>query len=382
MIQTIPFSEQLTELQTAFRERTDWTCLAELLAGMAALTGSSGWSDSELRRGVLLYGAGSIGAGAFEYYTRQGIPVLGFIDDTPGKEGQSYCGVEIIPFSSALKTGCPIVISMKLWAGPAAKIAEAGGTCEAFAHGVFHASLKQMAGIAESLLDDRSRLVYLTILKANILADYSVYASVFEGNQYWAIPEFQYLPDSSGIMVDAGSYVGDTVEEFVWRTRGMFKSIHAFEPDPRCFRALGIRASRLRQEWGLREEAIRCVAAGLGQENAELPFFQHFSGADGSFLFASGKPNGTLTVRKLDDYLGQDGLTFLKADVEGYEMPLLLGASGSIRKHRPKLAICIYHRITDLIEIPLLLRELVPEYKMAVRHHSFGQDESVLYCWV
>jgi FkbM family methyltransferase len=290
--------------------------------------------------------------------------------------------VEIIPFSSALRMGCPIVISMKLWAAPAAKIAEAGGSCEAFAHAVFRASLKQMTRIVESLRDDRSRLVYLTILKANILADYSVYASVFEGNQYWAIPEFQYLPDSSGVMVDAGSYVGDTVEEFVWRTRGMFKRIYAFEPDARCFRALEIRASRLRQEWGLPDEAIRCVAAGLGEKSAQLPFFQHPCGSDGSFLFASGKPNGTLTVRKLDDYLGEDGLTFLKADIEGYEMPLLLGAIESIKKHRPKLAIFIYHRITDLIEIPLLLREMVPEYKMAVRHHSFGQDESVLYCWV
>jgi len=89
MIQTIPFSGQLAEIQSAFRERTDWNCLAELLRETAALTGSSGWSDAGFRAGVLLYGAGSIGAGAFEYYTRQGIPVLGFIDDTPGKEDRA-----------------------------------------------------------------------------------------------------------------------------------------------------------------------------------------------------------------------------------------------------------------------------------------------------
>ena len=38
--------------------------------------------------------------------------------------------------------------------------------------------------------------------------------------------------------------------------------------------------------------------------------------------------------------------------------------------------------MTDVIEIPLLLKTLVPEYQMAVRHHSLGQDESVLYCWI
>jgi hypothetical protein len=42
----------------------------------------------------------------------------------------------------------------------------------------------------------------------------------------------------------------------------------------------------------------------------------------------------------------------------------------------------LYHRITDLYEIPLFLKGLVPEYKMAVRHHSLSQEESVLYCWV
>lgn len=232
------------------------------------------------------------------------------------------------------------------------------------------------------LSDDRSRQVYLTILKANILADYSLYRSIFEGNQYWAIPDFSYLPDVNGVMVDAGGYVGDTAEEFVWRTRGMFKKMHIFEPDPKRFKALKMRAKRLTEEWAMQNEAITCVQAGLGDKETKLPFFEHVSGADGSFLFSHGQQSDSLQIRKLDDYLAGNPVTLLKADIEGYEVPLINGASESIRKHRPRIAICVYHRLTDIFEIPLLLKSLVPEYQMALRHHSLSQDESVLYCWV
>jgi hypothetical protein len=75
-------------------------------------------------------------------------------------------------------------------------------------------------------------------------------------------------------------------------------------------------------------------------------------------------------------------VTFLKADVEGFEMPLLHGAAESVRTYHPKIAVSIYHRITDLFDIPLALRALVPEYKMALRHHTLAQQDSVLYCWV
>jgi hypothetical protein len=104
--------------------------------------------------------------------------------------------------------------------------------------------------------------------------------------------------------------------------------------------------------------------------------------AGGSFLFSQGKQAGSLHVKKLDQYLAGGPVTFLKADVEGFEMPLIRGASASIKTHRPKLALSIYHRINDLFDIPLALRSLVPDYKMAVRHHTPSQEDSVLYCWV
>ncbi|MBI3860695.1 MAG: FkbM family methyltransferase [Planctomycetia bacterium] len=384
--QTVPdVAARLAELKARHRDSDNWDGLSQLLDEMGALTGAAEWNERDFDRGILLYGAGSIGAGALDYFKRRGINVVGFLDDTPGREGGEYYGVDIMPSECARDGAHPIVISIKDWNLPALKLSAAGLRFEAFSHHVFHTNLAQLNTVARDLLvDDRSRYVLLRILKANIFADYSFYHPAFEGNQYWAIPEFQYIaPDPKGVMVDAGAYVGDTVEEFVWRTRGVFDCIHAFEPNPRLLSAMRQRAGRLQQEWALREGAIRCNQAGLGEEESGLPFFDPGVGnMAGSFLFSHGTEVGTLCVRTLDNYLAGAPVTFLKADIEGFEMPLLRGAAASVGRFAPRVAICLYHRITDLFEIPLYLKSLVPGYKMAIRHHSLSQDESVLYCWV
>lgn len=49
--------------------------------------------------------------------------------------------------------------------------------------------------------------------------------------------------------------------------------------------------------------------------------------------------------------------------------------------HMKELAICIYHKETDLYEIPILLKQLQAGYKMDIRHHMLNFYETVLYCY-
>jgi hypothetical protein len=71
--------------------------------------------------------------------------------------------------------------------------------------------------------------------------------------------------------------------------------------------------------------------------------------------------------------------TFIKMDIEGSEMDALYGAKETIIRNKPKLAICIYHKPEHLYQIPLLIHEWVPEYKLYIRHHSHYDSETVLY---
>jgi hypothetical protein len=80
-------------------------------------------------------------------------------------------------------------------------------------------------------------------------------------------------------------------------------------------------------------------------------------------------------VTTIDELLKGGPATFIKMDIEGAELVALKGAKQTIKKYKPKLAVCVYHKPLDIVEIPLYLKKLVPEYKLFLRHYSdFGFD--------
>lgn len=66
-------------------------------------------------------------------------------------------------------------------------------------------------------------------------------------------------------------------------------------------------------------------------------------------------------------------------DIEGAELEALKGAAETIKKNRPRLAICLYHKDEDIVDIPQYVKELVPEYKLYIRHYNVGLIDIVLY---
>ena len=95
---------------------------------------------------------------------------------------------------------------------------------------------------------------------------------------------------------------------------------------------------------------------------------------------ASASVESSVPVRRLDNMVLPDRhISLLKMDIEGSELKALHGAEGLIRENRPKLAICIYHKIEDLWELPLYIKELNPDYKIYLRNHTDSLDEMVLY---
>ena len=88
----------------------------------------------------------------------------------------------------------------------------------------------------------------------------------------------------------------------------------------------------------------------------------------------------SISVISIDEVIDPgDHVTMIKMDVEGSELESLKGAAQTIRQDKPKLAICIYHKPEDLWEIPLYIKDLVPEYRLYIRHHSNMATETVLY---
>jgi FkbM family methyltransferase len=92
--------------------------------------------------------------------------------------------------------------------------------------------------------------------------------------------------------------------------------------------------------------------------------------------------DGTCETISIDDMVQQLHLPrvdFIKMDIEGAEYPALRGAEQTIRSFRPKLAISIYHQISDFVDIPRFLHGLNLDYDFYVEHHTIYQNETVLF---
>jgi FkbM family methyltransferase len=70
---------------------------------------------------------------------------------------------------------------------------------------------------------------------------------------------------------------------------------------------------------------------------------------------------------------------FIKMDIEGAELPALQGAEATLRRFRPKLAISVYHRLSDFWQIAQYLDSLGLGYKLHLRHFTIHVEETVLF---
>jgi FkbM family methyltransferase len=334
-----------------------------------------------LRAGVAIFGSGYQGGLLHNRLAKAGVTVKYFIDNDTAKQGSTAHGTRIFG-PTVLRSDPPDLIFIAIRnAVPQikAQLAEEGQTAissESFTVVRDFADFVQVRGL---LADERSRQVYDSVLMARLTDDDRYYVDVFEANQYFALPRF--AAPARDHFVDAGAFVGDTIERLLWASGGNVAQIYAFEPGPAQATALRRRVLRLAGEWALAKEQVECLQAGLGAVSG----MQHFDtkpGVPSAASFKTSQTSEKIEVCALDDFLNGRPATFIKADVEGMELELLAGARRTIQGFRPRLALSVYHDPTHLYAIPLFVNALVPEYRMAIRHHAPNSFETVLYCWI
>ena len=246
----------------------------------------------------------------------------------------------------------------------------------------FETLLPRYREVYDLLEDDASRAAFTVHLSSryHLMANHEL-ASVYAGDQYFAVPEM--LTFSAGeVFVDCGAFVGDTVESYLNHCQGIFHKAIAFEPGPVQFAAMQTRFRRLTEEWALPQDRLVAVQAGVSDtpSHAAVTGGAMSDNLIGTRLVANDDADGVAIVT-LDEALQDQRVDFLKADIEGYEMAMLRGARELIRTQKPRMAICLYHKLTDPYEIPLYLKELVPEYHFQVRQHAMNFTECVLYAY-
>lgn len=178
-------------------------------------------------------------------------------------------------------------------------------------------------------------------------------------------------PLSGEIFVDGGCFDCGTDEIFAKWCNGDHKKIYAFEPD------LGNYEKCLKECERAGISKIQIYNKGLWDHETDL-FFMETGGA-GSKISGESIDAVKISTVAIDDIVGDDKVTFIKLDVEGAELKALQGAEKTICRYHPRLAVCVYHKPEDILEIPEFVLSLHSDYRLFIRHYRLDHNETILY---
>jgi FkbM family methyltransferase len=186
------------------------------------------------------------------------------------------------------------------------------------------------------------------------------------------------------IFVDGGAHHGESAVEFIRQVQlagAGYAHVYSFEPDSESIKRVAEKTSG--------HPNVTIVPKGLWSSETELTFYAKGDTLGSSFVIVPDNPEGEGTfiqrvpVTSLDAIFGgmpeSEWPTFIKLDIEGAEREALLGAAGVIRRKKPKLAVCVYHKPEDVYVLPKTILGLRDDYRFALRHYQNGPHETVLY---
>jgi FkbM family methyltransferase len=209
----------------------------------------------------------------------------------------------------------------------------------------------------------RSKIILRDLLRYRMSADprYMADYAVRLSDQYFE----DFLQLRSEVFVDAGGYDGSTTAEFCARYPD-YRRVILFEPSPTNMRDARARLANQRD--------VEFIEQGLSHEAGTLAFDPDAGSA--STVQAGGSLR--IDVVTLDGAVGQP-VSFIKMDLEGWELNALQGARAHILEDHPKLAVSVYHAAADFWRVPEYILGLRADYDLYLRHYTEGWSETVMF---
>jgi FkbM family methyltransferase len=334
---------------------------------------------------IVFFGAGRLGEIALSNARRAGLVPVAFADNNQQKWETEFQGVPVVsPQAAATHFGAdcvfvitvytsapvwrqlrefglkPISFACLAWLYPAEFLPHAGLELP---HKIFQ-NASAVREAAELWSDEESRAEFAeqirwrTTLRPEVLRPHPR-----PEDTYFADDLFSFTDEE--VFVDCGAFDGDSIRAFIARSGGKFRKITGLEPDPLNRERFQKLMSSLPSA---QRERIELLPYAVGEKRETLLF-----DVTGTAASVVGSGKNEVECAPLDEVLSA-APTFIKMDIEGAEPMALRGAANLLRANRPILAICLYHAVEHLWEIPQWLKQLVPSYELFFRRYA---DE----CW-
>lgn len=169
--------------------------------------------------------------------------------------------------------------------------------------------------------------------------------------------------EDGDVVIDAGASFGlFTLFSILKRNA---KKVIAFEPSHEALKYFNanIDLNKISQK-------VVVYNFALSFNSSELPFeFSTDNFGGGRNVFTASEKTEFIQTTSLDLILNEC-VNFIKADIEGFERYLLLGAYNTLKEYHPKIAICTYHYKCDADLLEGIIKLIDPNY---IIHHASGK---------
>ena len=323
----------------------------------------------ETTRPILIYGMGDGCDKILAVCRKKNIPVSGIFASDEYVRGQEACGFRVTTYKEAKET-YPDMIALLAFGVFRPDLMEKiisisketlllAPDVPLFGENLFDRDFYQkneekIQKVREMLSDEISKKIYDNIISFKLTGKIS-YLLESESTKEEDLKSL--LPYQKGdIYADLGAYDGDTVLEWhkLFPDHG---EVYAFEPNPKTFQKLVTNTQHLK--------GLTCLPYAAWNKEETLTF----NGKSGRSAAVSSEGKLQVEARALDGVLKK--CDFIKFDVEGAEKEAIEGTKRLIKDHKPSLCISAYHRSEDVFEIPLQVKEILPEYKVYLRHSPY-----------
>lgn len=218
----------------------------------------------------------------------------------------------------------------------------------------YMAHLPELYVVHEMLADDESKKVFRAAIIGNV-------TKILQDFRFAPEPQYflnGFLPTTGDIAIDGGAYDGNTAADFVRQGA----QVYAFEMDAKNYQNCIKPAEKfgfMLENLGLSNRAGEAFYSGDGAGSRKLPNTSA-DGVIGHFI-------------DLDSYVEQKNLPrvdYIKLDIEGSELDMLHGATKTISRWKPKMAVSVYHKPEDLWTLPTYIKSLRADYELQFRHYQ------------
>lgn len=231
------------------------------------------------------------------------------------------------------------------------------------AYDIVHAHAEEIKSLFE--LDDYETNRYLDIILAmrkkckDDLYDREFYKDTGFSIDYFC--DKSLAPDGKVNFIDIGAFEGESIEPVRKFYGHNLERCIAFEPDTNSFEKL----QSYIKENGLKQ-LVKAFPYALGAKEKTIKFLE-----TGGTSQQSECGNVEIVQMVFDDFMDNSllgGDTYMvKMDIEGAEEEAINGMKKFIAGRHPYLAICLYHKESDIYKLPKLIKNLYSGYKLYLR---------------